>query len=348
MGELASGVDALYLSGRGRLYEASLADVEGIRQLAVGSNIPLPLVRGDDPVVMVAPHGWGKYRYCLDHPSARIGLTVSQHLPSVRVQFRSEHLHAIGPERAVAALPALVDPFATDVAYAVARLDLYADWQGWGLTVADRDRFVTRADTSRTYQHKRRLSGFDFGTRKSHTLTAWIYDKTLQIEQVGHDWWRTVWDDRYQPGRPVFRVEFEFSRQLLDEFDLTSPPAALAATSDLWAYATEQWLTHRMPTGDATRSRWPISHQWSQIQQSSLRQAPVGATRIRHARTAGSIRRLLPAITGYLAAFAALTGTTGIDDTLDALTQPLHDYETASHTRFAERIERRVAKQVGR
>ncbi len=348
MTELASGVDALYLSGRGGLINSALADVESVRLMAVGANMPLPLVLDDLAVMMIAPHGWGKYRFCLDHPSARLGFTTSRHLPAVRVQFRSEHLHAVGPEQALADLPALVDRFANDVVYAVARLDLYADWLGWDIAVTDRERFVTRADTSRTYEHRGRLSGFDFGTRKSHTLTARIYDKTLQVEQGGHDWSLAVWGDRFKVGRPVFRVEFEFSRQLLDEFALTDPALALAATGDLWAYATEQWLTHRTSTGDATRSRWPISQEWSHVQQSSVCQTPVGATRIRQARTAGSIRRLLPAITGYLAAFAALAGTAGIDDTLDALAGPLRDYETISHTTFAERIDRRLAERVGR
>lgn len=348
MRELASGVDALYLSGRGHLLAPAVAEIDTIRQLAGDANMPLPYVLDDGPVLMVAPHGWGKYRYCLDHPTARIGLSTSRHLPAARVQFRSEHLHAVGPHRALTDLPALVDPLAADVTYSVARLDLYADWQGWDLTAADRDRFVTRADTSRSYQYRGRLSGFDFGTRKSHTLTARIYDKTLQVDQGGHDWWPTVWGSRYQPGRPVWRVEFEYARQLLDEFTLTRPTAALAATGDLWGYATEQWLSHRTPTGDTTRSRWPTSPQWQRIEQSSLRHSPVGATRIRRARTAGSIRRLLPAITGYLAAFAALAGTTDIADTLDAIAEPLHDYQTISQTTFAERIQRRTAHQAGR
>ncbi len=63
--------------------------------------------------------------------------------------------------------------------------------------------------------------------------------------------------------------------------------------------------------------------------------------RLRAAKRAGSIRRLLPAITGYLAAFAALADTNTIDDTLTALDGPLRDYETISRTPFTERIERR-------
>ncbi|MDQ6798143.1 MAG: hypothetical protein M3011_09030 [Actinomycetota bacterium] len=223
----------------------------------------------------------------------------------------------------------------------MARLDLYADWQGWALTPADKTCLVGRADTSRTWETAGRVTGFDFGSRTNRTLVARIYDKTLDVNRKNADWWLHVWGDRYQPGSPVHRVEFEFSRQALREFELTTPTETLAAQADLWTYATEQWLTPRTPNADPAPSRWPISPTWTQIQHPSLRQHPAGVQRLRTAKRAGSIRRLLPAITGYLAAFAALADTQGIDDTLTALDGPLRDYETISRTPFTERIERR-------
>jgi hypothetical protein len=289
---------------------------------------------------MVGAHGLGKYRYNLAHPSARIGLTTSRHLPALRIQPRSDYLHGIGPEQAVAELTELAGRLVDDPVLSVTRLDLYADWQHWQLTPADRDRFITRADHSRIYTQAGQLTGFDFGTRASHGIVARIYDKTLDIARTGADWWPLVWADRYLPGSPVHRVEFEFSRQALKEFDLTTPAETLAATPALWAYATEQWLTHRTPTDDQTRHRWPTSPEWTQVQQAALRQAVAGLGRVRTAKRAGSVRRLLPAITGYLAAFAALAGTEAIDDTLTALHGPLRDYETISRTTFVERITR--------
>lgn len=338
--EVASGVDALYLSGRGRPRTEVLDALEDIRALAVKVNQPLPTII-DDVCLTVWPHGWGKYRYCIDHPTARIGMTASSHLPPVRIQPRSEYLHGVGPTAAVDALSGLVGRLCYDLALSVPRLDLYADWQHWPLTTADRARFVGRAETTRTYEQAAGLSGFDFGTRKSHTIVARIYDKTLDIERTGAEWWLKVWGDRYQPDIPVHRVEFEFARQALAEFDLTTPEETLKARADLWAYATEQWLTHRTPIADTTKARWPISPQWAQIQHPTLRHHPAGVERLRAAKRAGSIRKLLPAITGYLAAYGALAGTNDIDDTLATLGIPLRDYETISRTPFAERIDRR-------
>jgi hypothetical protein len=58
-------------------------------------------------------------------------------------------------------------------------------------------------------------------------------------------------------GTPVHRLEFEFSRQGLVEFDLDTPDPLLGAIGDLWAYATGEWLTYYSPTNDQTQSRWP-------------------------------------------------------------------------------------------
>ncbi|MGI8753523.1 MAG: hypothetical protein ACR2MN_14660 [Acidimicrobiales bacterium] len=120
----------------------------------------------------------------------------------MRIQPRSEYLHGIGPLAAVQALSGLAGRLCDDLTLSVNRLDHYADWQHWHLTTADKARFVGRADTARTYEQAGRLSGFDFGTRTSHTIVARIYDKTLDIDRKGADWWLKVWGDRHQPGTP--------------------------------------------------------------------------------------------------------------------------------------------------
>ena len=82
--ELASGVDALYLSGHGYPPKAFLARLEDSRQFADQVSLPVPFELG--PLTFgLASHGWGKYRFCLDHESGRIGFTPSTKLPAVRV-----------------------------------------------------------------------------------------------------------------------------------------------------------------------------------------------------------------------------------------------------------------------
>jgi hypothetical protein len=143
-------------------------------------------------------------------------------------------------------------------------------------------------------------------------------------------------------------MEFEIERQGLTEFDLDTPAELLAAAGDLWTYATGEWLTHRSPTDDQTRSRWPLSTQWQAIQKATLCHDPVGIERLRLTHRTTSIAKLLPGLTGYMASLGALIGTEGIDDTVASVGHHLHNYEVISHTSFADRIERRRSEQEHR
>ena len=81
--ELASGVDALYLSGRAQLPKRFLARLEDDRAWPAEAKRPAPCEIGE-LVFGIAPHGRFKYRFCLDHEMARIGFSTSPHLPTVR------------------------------------------------------------------------------------------------------------------------------------------------------------------------------------------------------------------------------------------------------------------------
>jgi hypothetical protein len=83
--ELASGVDALYLSGRAEIPKRFLQRLEDCRAWAGEAKRPAPFELGE-LVFGITPHGWGKYRFCLEHAMARIGISTSRHLPTVRVR----------------------------------------------------------------------------------------------------------------------------------------------------------------------------------------------------------------------------------------------------------------------
>jgi hypothetical protein len=338
--ELASGIDALYLSARVDLPADFVAYLELCRGWATEIRRPVPCEIGGTYFGMAA-HGWGKYRFCLDHPMARIGFSTSSHLPAVRIQPRAEFLHAEGPQAVTAALRTLLEPNLGAVHFSVSRVDLFADWQGWSLCLDDAHRFVCRADARRTYELGGTLTGFEFGSRKTKTFSARLYDKTADVAVKGTSWWLEIWGERHVPGLPVHRLEFEVGRQALNEFDLDSPASVLATTGDLWAYATKDWLTYRSPTADATRSRWPLAPEWLAVQQATLTHRAVGIERLRFAGRSTSVTKLLPGLTGYLASLAALTGAEGIEDIVSALGHHLHNYEIISRTAFADRVARR-------
>ena len=332
--ELASGIDALYLSARADLPADLVSYLELCRAWATEMRRPAPCEIGGTYFGM-AGHGWGKYRFCLDHPMARINFSTSRHLPAVRVQPRAEYLHAEGPEAVVATIRALLTPDLGDVHFSVSRVDLFADWQGWALALDDAHRFVCRADTRRTYEvggSSPASSSAAVRRRRSRPAST---TKTADVAVKGSDWWLEIWGERYRPGLRVHRLEFEVGRQALVEFDLDTPASVLATIGDLWAYATRDWLTYRSPTADQTRSRWPLAPEWVAVQQATLTHRAVGIDRLRCIRRSTSVGKLLPGLTGYL---ASLIGTEGIDDTLGAVGQHLQNYEIISRTAFAARV----------
>ena len=66
--------------GHGYLSKGFLARLEEERMFADRVSVPVPFELGPSRFGL-APHGWGKYRYCLDHETGRIGFTSSRRLP---------------------------------------------------------------------------------------------------------------------------------------------------------------------------------------------------------------------------------------------------------------------------
>jgi len=333
--ELASGVDALYLSGRGDIPDSILADVDALktRALEVGSKVDWTL--GGYPV-RVKPGRFGSYRYAIEHELALFGLTPSDSLPAVRVQPTSLALHSLGPELTVMWVRNVLDAAGIDAVLSVARLDLHSDWQGLWIDAEERRNFVTYSDKRALYEVADDLSGLNFGQRGG-AIYARLYDKSREQERKGDDWWPDVWGEAFDPAQRVLRVEFEFNRDGLRECGVNTPEEAFDQVGPLWAYAASKWLTLRVPTDDDTRSRWPIDDRWVAVQRATLAGNSIPAERVRSGQTAGSMRKLLPALVGYLTNAAVLLGTTDLATTCRAV-QPFVDaYEQQTGLSFAQR-----------
>ena len=216
------------MSGHGYLSKGFLARLEEERIFADRVSVPVPFELGS-LTLGLAPHGWGKYRYCLDHETGRIGFTSSRRLPSVRIQPRAEFLHAVGPEETVRHFADLVRPFIEGLVLSVARLDLFVDMEGMQLCAQDRSAFVCRGDGCTTYENANTVTGFAFGSRRTQRFSARLYDKTAEMALKGTDWWELVWGDRHTAGAQVWRIEFEIGRAALSDLELFRPEAVLAA-----------------------------------------------------------------------------------------------------------------------
>ena len=143
----------------------------------------------------------------------------------------------------------------------------------------------------------------------------------------------------------MWRIEFEIGRAALSALELYRPDAVMAAAPSLWRYCTTDWLTLRSPTGDANRSRWPLDARWDVVQSASLAHSGSELRFIRERKRASSIHRLMPALVGYLVAFAIWAGTTDLQNTLEALSASVENDEIIRRMTFAERVQQRRAER---
>lgn len=340
LAELASGIDALYLSGRCEAVSDLTGRLAHRRLSAEKEGKPLPEDFGGVEFEL-APHGWGKYPYVLSHESGLVGVSPSSHLPTFRVQPRAEALHAIGPGAVVNWFGQLTESECGPTFWSTSRLDLFSDWQGWVPTGDDRDRFVCRATLRDTHEDSDQWTGFEFGRRRTKTICARIYDKTVQTKKKGLDWWGDVWGPRYDDSQSVVRVEFEIGRQGLKEFGIDQPTEAIDQMGRLWASVTEDWLTLRQPTSDQTRARWPIAAEWRQIQQAKLREHAIGLERVRAGKRNGTLRTIMPGLVGYLANFGAITENDTIADVVHELPLHVRNYELRRQLTFSDMVAER-------
>jgi hypothetical protein len=341
--ELASGIDALYLSGRASLSDRLIADLTELRAAAEEADEPQLLrLAGED--FRVEGRSFGKHRFWLSHPHGVVGVTPSETLPAFRVQPRSEFLHAVGPRRALEWFEGIGEYLAAGpVWWSLSRLDLFCDVQGWQVEGDDRRRFVTRARRRDLHEEGEALTGFEFGRRTTKTVCARIYDKTLQVATKGLDWWYAIWGEAFDPDRQVLRVEFEIGREGLKQFQIDTPSQGLDRAPGLWRSLTEDWLTYRIPSGDATRSRWDEAPEWLALQAASLASGAAGIERIRAGKRKGDLRTTMPQLVGYLARVAAILELPDLPSTLAAVRTLAADDEIRRGISFEQRISERTS-----
>ena len=334
--ELASGVDALYLSGWATLPDDFMERLERAKGRALDAGEAVGFRLGGVEFGLT-PHGWGRYPYRLSHQYGMIGFARSQALPAVRVQPRAELLAGLGPG-------GVVDTFAdvlqsvTDVDFSVARVDLYADFQDWQLRAEDRRRFVSRATSRNTFEESDDLTGVQWGRRSGGGLVARIYEKSGQARKTGSEWWFDRWGGAYTPGEPVYRVEFEFGRKVLRECQVDTPANLFENVAGLWGYATTKWLSYRTPSADETKSRWPVAPEWKSVQSASLRDRPVTVERTIGSKRAASKQRIVSGMCGYLSSFAALRNVSTIDEAWCLADPVLREWELETGIPFAARV----------
>ena len=259
---VGTGVDSLYLSARGPLWDGILPLLADLRRGAEEAGEPMVCwFREEDGAFLIRPHGWRHFLYLLNSTKMELCLGAGTHYPDAMVMMRSSFIHTVGVEAAVEAVEQILSryvfsgPFTTSVG----RIDVYADQQGWVPTIADFPNFTCRAVRRQVFEvpcrlhtSGREVSGMTFGRGD---VVARVYNKTLQMRVTDTSWPELLWPDA-EPGVTVWRTEFQFRSRGLRSFDLADLHDVLRRRQDLWEYGMH-WLSLRAPAKHVKRSRWP-------------------------------------------------------------------------------------------
>lgn len=334
---LANGVDSLYLSFRGRPEPELLDALEAIRTEAQEKSQDVPITFENRRDAVMRPFGWGFYRYWAHTSDFDVFVGRSAHTPPAYVRIASQFLHAVGPEAAVDSTTEFVGSslFRPEAPAGVSRVDLYADFEGWAPVAADMERFVTRSVRKDAFHESivgsnagRRFTGFRFGR---DALVGRIYDKSLEITSSGKDWMLDIWAPRRRTDQPVWRLEFQFRRSAIADFNLGGVDEVLGARQDLWRYGLE-WLSLRTPTPDRDRDRWPLADEWGVLQRVNLGPPIAGLVR-RRIRDRQEMT-LIRGLGGYMTSLAALHRVPDEDRAFAIARTKLAAYLTGRGTSF--------------
>ena len=261
------GIDSLYLSYPGELSPEIATKLRALKlqaQSKDGEVAEAQLQLGDH-VFEVMDKSSGMFAFSLADGAYLIRLSASRSkkLPMAYVQVRSGLLAHKAPSAIEEELRGLLRLLGDVGEPKVSRVDLFVDFassedmEAWG-----REAWVTRASAVHQYAEDSKFTGWSIGA--GGALMARLYLKLLECQKTGKEyllnlWKRAGWDEL----QPVWRLEFQFKREVLSQLKLDGLPRVLEHLNGLWSYASTEWLKLCIPSEtDTTRSRWPIHPLW--------------------------------------------------------------------------------------
>jgi hypothetical protein len=327
---LQSGIDSLYLSFQGELGEDVEAKLASLKLLAQ-SKQRREEAKAQYPIkghlFEVRPGGQRMHPYILEDGAFRIAIASgeSRKIPFAYVKVSSDVLAHRDVQSILSDLTDVLGELAAkfEIYPTVSRVDVFADFQtGLDLEAIRQDAWITRAASAVSYFHQGKLSGWSIGAGSS--MSARLYDKTLEIKLKSHKaylverWKRNGFD----PALPVWRLEFQLTREVLDQLGITGVNGLLRNIGGIWAYGTQSWLQLAVPReGDQNRGRWAVHPLWERLQEIRWRLDDEPLTRTYRPTRVPTDERLfrlfIALLTSYIAAHAMWEYRKGLDDFME-------------------------------
>lgn len=271
---LRCGIDSLYLSYWGEMSDESSIRLTKLKELAksdLQDAVSLAQLTLNDRLFEVAAYGKHPYAYVLKNHSFRLQVSkqAAKRTPLAYCKISSEMLTNLSPDVVVADLSKIVSGigYLTD-APKVSRADLCVDFTtDFPIDQIQNAEWVTKARSFAQYTDDRRFSGFAIAA--GGVLSARLYNKTLELKKNPRPYLETLWLAQGWDGvSDVWRLEFQFQRQALRDFNVDTYQKLIESLAGLWNYATLDWLRHTVPNpNDKTQTRWPSSSLWKLIQE---------------------------------------------------------------------------------
>jgi hypothetical protein len=261
------GVDSLYLSYQGELAdwrEAELRKLKALAQRADHRSAKAQLQLGGH-FFEVKDKSSGKFAFTLvdDAFMIRLSSVRSKRLPMAYAQVSSRVLSYKTPAEIERELRGLLQELGDIDPARVSRVDLFLDFASdLNMESWDRRSWVTKASAVHQYAEDKTFTGWTVGA--GGALMARLYQKVVESNKSGKEYLHGLWREAGWNGdSAVWRLEFEFKREVLGQLGLDGLPSVLEALSGLWSYATTDWLRLCQPSeSDQTRSRWPVHLLW--------------------------------------------------------------------------------------
>jgi hypothetical protein len=328
---LRFGIDSLYLSYQGDLFpevQEQLAKRKLLAQHPEDDQKSLAQYSIAGHIFEVKDKGSSVFPYVLEDGAFRIQLSrASKQLPMAYVKLSSRYLSSVTPQEAETHLRGILNELGTltDSAH-VSRLDMFADFvsnenmESWG-----REAWVTRGKNIAAYAVAEQFTGWTVGL--GGIIACRLYNKLLEIVTSGRDDLLPLWQaGGWQQGESIWRIEFQFRREVLSQHNLVRLDSVMENLNGLWSYATTEWLRLTIPNpDDQTRSRWPVPL-WGYLSSIDWETDGGQLARSFKATRLPEDKRILALGTSSIASYMAMHGITDYSEGLDRYLFDLYNH----------------------
>ena len=224
--------------------------------------------------------------------------------PPIRVIFNASYLWSYGYKKAYSKFLDWFKIFPGEIEKTrLSRLDICLDTDRLAFSEEDRDLFITRArakanhyvDDSYTYGKK--FSGFTIG--RGNPMLARIYNKKLEIETKGKEWFKEIWKENgWNEKDDVWRIEYQLRRKALKELSIDKVEDVSEKEDQLWHYLTTNYLKMDHPKWEVIKK--PLKPELNPLIREKIKQ--------------GDLKKLTNQVNGLIISIGAYIDKSNIDE----------------------------------